>query len=55
MPMYPEIEPHASGLLDVGDGNQIHWETSGNPDGALALLVHGGPGSGCVPGLRRRG
>jgi len=36
MPVYPEIEPHASGLLDVGDGNQIHWETSGNPDGAAA-------------------
>jgi proline iminopeptidase len=53
MPMYPEIQPYASGLLDVGDGNQIHWETSGNPDGAPALLVHGGPGSGCVPAMRR--
>lgn len=53
MSMYPEIEPYASGLLDVGDGNQIHWETSGNPDGTPALLVHGGPGSGCVPGMRR--
>jgi proline iminopeptidase len=50
---YPEIEPHASGLLDVGDGNQIYWETSGNPDGIPALAVHGGPGSGSVAGMRR--
>lgn len=51
--MYPPIEPYASGLLDVGDGNQVHWETCGNPDGTPALVVHGGPGSGCVPGMRR--
>jgi proline iminopeptidase len=51
--MYPEIEPYASGLLDVGDGNQIYWETCGNPDGIPALAVHGGPGSGCVPGMRK--
>lgn len=51
--MYPEIEPYASGALDVGDGQQIYWETCGNPDGIPALAVHGGPGSGCVPGMRR--
>jgi proline iminopeptidase len=50
--IYPEIEPYASGLLDVGDGNQIYWETSGNPDGIPALAVHGGPGSGSVAGMR---
>ncbi|MFC7533093.1 prolyl aminopeptidase [Actinoplanes sp. GCM10030250] len=32
--------------LDVGDGNVIHWEEHGNPDGKPALVVHGGPGSG---------
>jgi hypothetical protein len=42
---YPPIEPYAAGLLDTGDGNSIYWETSGNPDGAPALIVHGGPGS----------
>lgn len=41
------------GLLDVGDGNLVHWETSGNPRGAAALVVHGGPGSGCGPGSGR--
>src|SRR3954451_3570823 len=51
--MYPEIEPYDHGILDVGDGNQVYWEVSGNPDGKPALVVHGGPGSGCAPGMRR--
>jgi len=34
-------------MLDVGDGNLVYWETRGNPDGKPALVVHGGPGSGC--------
>ncbi len=50
---YPPIEPHESGMLDVGDGNQVYWECSGNPDGAPVLVVHGGPGSGASPWLRR--
>jgi len=51
--VYPEIEPHASGLLDAGDGNHVYWETCGNPAGKPALMVHGGPGSGCSPAFRR--
>ncbi|GAA5116700.1 prolyl aminopeptidase [Pseudonocardia adelaidensis] len=51
--MYPPIEPYDHGMLDVGDGNRVHWETCGNPDGKPALVVHGGPGSGCTPGHRR--
>ncbi|MDT7755136.1 MAG: proline iminopeptidase, partial [Mycobacterium sp.] len=51
--MYPPIEPYASGFLDVGDGQRVYWDTCGNPDGRPALLLHGGPGSGCVPGMRR--
>jgi proline iminopeptidase len=46
-------EPVASGLLDVGDGNRIHWEASGNPDGLPALILHGGPGSGSSASTRR--
>ncbi|MEU5610605.1 prolyl aminopeptidase [Streptomyces sparsogenes] len=49
---FPPIEPYAHGLLDVGDGNRIYWETSGNPDGKAALCVHGGPGSGGGRGSR---
>ncbi|GIG67941.1 prolyl aminopeptidase [Phytomonospora endophytica] len=50
---YPPIEPHASGMLDVGDGNRVHWETCGNPDGKPAVVLHGGPGSGASPNWRR--
>jgi proline iminopeptidase len=50
---YPAIEPYAHGLLDVGDGHRVYWETCGNPAGRPALVLHGGPGSGCGPGLRR--
>ncbi|SFW81780.1 prolyl aminopeptidase [Amycolatopsis australiensis] len=51
--LYPEIEPYEHGLLDVGDGHRIYWETCGNPDGKPALVVHGGPGTGCSTNLRR--
>lgn len=53
MPPYPDIEPHAEGLLDTGDGNHIHWQSAGNPDGVPALILHGGPGSGSSPAARR--
>ncbi|MET7756616.1 prolyl aminopeptidase [Streptomyces sp. NPDC005389] len=45
--------PYDQGLLDVGDGNRVHWEVSGNPEGRAALVVHGGPGSGSSPRSRR--
>jgi len=51
--LYPEIEPYDHGLLDVGDGNHVYWEVCGNPAGKPAVVVHGGPGTGCVPGMRR--
>ncbi|WP_433575379.1 prolyl aminopeptidase [Nocardia brasiliensis] len=50
---FPLPEPYAHGLLDVGDGNRIYWETSGNPGGKPVLVVHGGPGSGGKRGARR--
>jgi proline iminopeptidase len=49
----PPIEPYETGMLDTGDGNLVYWETCGNPDGVPALVVHGGPGSGCSIGQRR--
>ncbi|MDG9715243.1 prolyl aminopeptidase [Streptomyces sp. DH24] len=53
MGLYPEIEPYDQGMLDVGDGNRVYWETCGNPRGKPALVLHGGPGSGSSPYLRR--
>ncbi|WP_280256312.1 prolyl aminopeptidase [Nocardia abscessus] len=50
---FPDIEPYARGLLDVGNGQRIYWETSGNPEGKAALVVHGGPGGGGRRGSRK--
>ncbi|MER6307477.1 alpha/beta fold hydrolase [Streptomyces sp. NPDC001657] len=50
---YPPIEPYDAGMLDVGDGNLVYWEVCGNPRGKPALVVHGGPGSGCTARARR--
>ncbi len=50
---YPPIEPFRTGILDVGDGHQVYWELCGNPDGAPAVLLHGGPGGSSTPEQRR--
>jgi len=50
---YPEIEPYETGMLEVGDGQSIYWEASGNPDGKPAVYLHGGPGGGSSPQQRR--
>ncbi|RNE63688.1 prolyl aminopeptidase [Cryobacterium tepidiphilum] len=46
MSVFPAHEPIASGRLPVSGGNEIYWETSGNPDGTPLVHLHGGPGSG---------
>ncbi len=51
--LYPEIEPYASGMLDVGDGQQVYYELCGNPEGKPVVVLHGGPGGGCSPAMRR--
>lgn len=40
-------------MLDVGDGNSLYWETCDNPQGKPAVVLHGGPGSGCTAWHRR--
>lgn len=47
------VEPYAQGLLAVGGGHDIYFEQSGNPNGAPVLVVHGGPGGGSHPSMRR--
>jgi proline iminopeptidase len=47
--LYPPIEPYQQTSLSVGDGHQIYYEQSGNPQGKPVLFVHGGPGGGCSP------
>jgi proline iminopeptidase len=50
--LYPPIEPYFQGHLSVG-GHRIYYEECGNPGGKPALIVHGGPGGGCNPTMRR--
>ncbi len=51
--LYPPAEPYRTGRLRVSDLHELYFEECGNPDGKPALLVHGGPGGGCNPTMRR--
>jgi proline iminopeptidase len=51
--LYPPIEPYHAELLDVGDGQLLHVECSGNPEGKPVVFIHGGPGGGTSPECRR--
>ncbi|TFY77715.1 hypothetical protein EWM64_g6295 [Hericium alpestre] len=48
--MYQSAKPaYEVGKLKVSDIHTIHYELSGNKDGAPVIFVHGGPGGGCDP------
>ena len=51
--LYFPVEPNETGWLDVGDGHEIYYEESGNPDGKPVVFLHGGPGGGCTPRMRQ--
>ncbi|MEZ5842807.1 MAG: prolyl aminopeptidase [Hyphomicrobiaceae bacterium] len=51
--LYPPIEPYDQGMLEVSGGHQIYFEQSGNAGGVPVLVVHGGPGGGSNPTMRR--
>jgi proline iminopeptidase len=51
--LYPEIEPYDSGLLQVSPLHRMYYEQSGNPKGPVAVFLHGGPGGGSSPKMRR--
>ncbi len=51
--LYPEIKPHATGLLALDEVHRMYWEVSGNPHGVPVVFLHGGPGGGASPGHRR--
>lgn len=51
--LYPIIQPYRYEMLDVGQGHQIYVEECGNPDGIPVVVLHGGPGGGCSPSMRR--
>ncbi|WP_170474396.1 prolyl aminopeptidase [Ruegeria arenilitoris] len=51
--LYPPIDPFDQRMVDMGDGHRIYVEQSGNPDGIPVVVLHGGPGGGCSPAMRR--
>jgi len=51
--LYPPIEPYRTGMLDVGDGHTVYYEESGRQDGLPVVALHGGPGGGASPAMRR--
>jgi proline iminopeptidase len=51
--LYPALEPTQSDMLKVSDLHTIYVEQSGNPQGRPAIALHGGPGGGLSPEMRR--
>ncbi|MEM6819729.1 MAG: prolyl aminopeptidase [Pseudomonadota bacterium] len=51
--LYPPIEPFHTAYLEVSDGHRLYYEQSGNPHGKQVVVLHGGPGGGSSPAMRR--
>ncbi|MEM7766122.1 MAG: prolyl aminopeptidase [Pseudomonadota bacterium] len=51
--LYPRHEARRTGRLRVSGLHEIYWEESGNPNGLPVLGLHGGPGGGSSPEMRR--
>lgn len=51
--LYPDVEPYTSGFLAVSPVHTLFYEECGNPKGKPVVILHGGPGGGCNPTMRR--
>lgn len=51
--LYPPVDPFDQRVLDVGDGHRLYVEQCGARDGQPVIVLHGGPGGGCSPSMRR--
>jgi proline iminopeptidase len=51
--LYPPIEPHHTEMLQVSPLHSVYLEQCGNPRGRPAIALHGGPGGGLSPEMRR--
>ena len=51
--LYPEIVPYRTSRLRVSDLHEIYFEECGSPAGKPVVLLHGGPGGGTNPVMRR--
>ena len=51
--LYPMHDAVQTGRLRVSDLHELYWEESGIPTGLPVVALHGGPGGGSSPEMRR--
>ncbi len=51
--LYPPREPFRQQVLEMPGGHRVYVEECGARGGAPVVVLHGGPGGGCSPGMRR--
>jgi proline iminopeptidase len=51
--LYPTPRPYRVGRLKVSAVHELYYEESGNPKGKPVVFLHGGPGGGTNPQMRR--
>jgi len=51
--LYPPREPFRQQVLEMPGGHRVYVEECGTRGGAPVVVLHGGPGGGCSPGMRR--
>ena len=51
--LFPPLEPYHRGRLRVSDLHELYYEECGSPHGKPVVILHGGPGGGLSPFLRR--
>jgi len=51
--LYPSIKPYRTGVLAVDALHRLYFEESGNRNGKPVIYLHGGPGGGTEPKMRR--
>ncbi|MEM0934661.1 MAG: prolyl aminopeptidase [Pseudomonadota bacterium] len=51
--LYPPVDPFDQRTMEVSGGHRLYVEQCGNPDGLPVIVLHGGPGGGCSPAMRR--
>jgi proline iminopeptidase len=51
--LYPPLRVNRTGRIKVSALHELHYEESGNPKGKPVVFLHGGPGGGTNPQMRR--
>lgn len=51
--LHPPRDPFDSAMMEMTEGHRLYVEQSGRVKGKPVILLHGGPGGGCTPSMRR--